>query len=131
MPLKRSNTSIIHPIRLNLFGFTYGRMHIKMDRTAFSEQLLLNGRTDFLFQQRGKEGYINRMDFKVDGETRFTGRSSSSPGYHKSKIAASLPPQQRIKIETPFHVKLPYNFSRGGYIGDTYQITQWYPKPAV
>ncbi|WP_431214605.1 hypothetical protein ACQ86N_07410 [Puia sp. P3] len=44
-------------------------------------------------------------------------------------------------LSTPFHVQLPYNFSRGGYTttidpqtGRTYtsyQITQWYPKPAV
>ena len=34
-------------------------------------------------------------------------------------------------ITTPFHVKLPYNFSRGGHDGQSYQVTQWYPKPAV
>ncbi len=26
---------------------------------------------------------------------------------------------------------LPYNFSRGGHEGESYQVTQWYPKPAV
>jgi len=28
-------------------------------------------------------------------------------------------------------VQLPYNFSRGGHDGESYQVTQWYPKPAV
>jgi hypothetical protein len=42
-----------------------------------------------------------------------------------------LPPSQQITITTPFHVKLPFNFSRGGYNKQSYQITQWYPKPAV
>ena len=44
-------------------------MPIKMTRTAFSEQLLRNGRTDFYFSNNEKRGYINRLDFKVDGIT--------------------------------------------------------------
>ncbi len=38
----------------------------KNDRTAFSEQLLLNGRTDFYFSEDSNRGYINKLDFKVD-----------------------------------------------------------------
>ena len=35
-------------------------------------------------------------------------------------------------MSTPFHVKIPSGeFSRLGHIGQSYQITQWYPKPAV
>ena len=39
--------------------------------------------------------------------------------------------QVRIIITTPFHVQLPENFSRGGHTGQAYQVTQWFPKPAV
>jgi hypothetical protein len=46
-------------------------------------------------------------------------------------LPAPLFPGQKINITTPFHVKLPFNFSRGGHDGQSYQITQWYPKPAV
>ena len=42
-----------------------------------------------------------------------------------------LPPKQSTDIQTPFHVKLPYNFSRSGYNNKSFQLTQWYPKPAV
>jgi hypothetical protein len=39
---------------------------------------------------------------------------------------------ERMKISTPFKVKLPSgSISRMGHIGQSYQITQWYPKPAV
>ena len=35
-------------------------------------------------------------------------------------------------ISTPFHIKIPSGeMSRMGHIGQSYQITQWYPKPAV
>jgi hypothetical protein len=54
---------------------------------------------------------------------------------HQDIIKLILPkpiaPNSITKIETPFHVKLPFNFSRGGHVDQAYQITQWYPKPAV
>jgi hypothetical protein len=46
-------------------------------------------------------------------------------------LPAPLLPGEKTIITTPFHVKLPYNYSRGGHDGQSYQITQWYPKPAV
>jgi hypothetical protein len=42
-----------------------------------------------------------------------------------------LKPGQTINIETPFFVKVPKVFSRLGHTGKHYEITQWYPKPAV
>ena len=103
----------------------------KNDRTAFSEQLLQLGRTDFYFSDNEKRGYINRLDFKVDG---VTAQLVDHPLYIDiSKLILSTPlvPGNTVKITTPFHEKIPFNFSRGGYVGQTYQITQWYPKPAV
>ena len=34
-------------------------------------------------------------------------------------------------ITTPFLIKIPKVFSRFGHNGQTYNVTQWYPKPAV
>ncbi|MEO6730932.1 MAG: M1 family metallopeptidase [Ferruginibacter sp.] len=103
----------------------------KNDRTAFSDQLLENGRTDFYFSNSDKRGYINRLDFKVDG---IVARMEDHP-QHQDIIKVVLPqplaPKTSAKIQTPFHVQLPYNFSRGGHVGQSYQITQWFPKPAV
>ena len=103
----------------------------KNDRTAFSDQLLENGRTDFYFSSEDKKGYINRLDFKVND---VTAQIIDHP-IHQDIIKLILPhplaPKTSIKIETPFYIKLPLNFSRGGHVGKTYQITQWYPKPAV
>jgi hypothetical protein len=43
-----------------------------------------------------------------------------------------LAPGKKITVTTPFRVKLPSGtISRLGHIGESYQITQWYPKPAV
>lgn len=103
----------------------------KNDRTAFSDQLLLNGRTDFYFSPENKKGYINKLSFKVDKINAVTEDHPQHQDIIKLLLPHHLLPGNMVKIETPFHVKLPYNFSRGGHIEQSYQLTQWYPKPAV
>jgi hypothetical protein len=103
----------------------------KNDKTAFSDQLLENGSTKFYFSDKDQKGYINKLDFKINN---LTAKLEDHP-QHIDIVKIILPhpllPTQKIFITTPFHVKLPYNFSRGGHDGQSYQATQWYPKPAV
>jgi hypothetical protein len=103
----------------------------KNDRTAFSDQSLELGQTDFYFSGKEQKGYINRIDFKVDGVTAKTEDHPQFIDIIKLVLPKPLPPGGKTEITTPFHVKLPFNFSRGGYDGESFQVTQWYPKPAV
>ena len=103
----------------------------KNDKTAFSDQLLLNGNTDFYFADEEKRGYINRLNFKVNNAIAIAEDHPQHQDIIKVILPNPLPPNDSITIETPFHVKLPYNFSRSGYVNNSFQITQWYPKPAV
>ena len=119
------------PDTLHFIWFHVWPNAYKNDKTAFSDQLLENGRTDFYFSNNDKRGYINRLDFKVAG---ITARIEDHPQHQdiiKLILPAPLAPKSSINIETPFHVKLSDNFSRSGHIKQSYQITQWYPKPAV
>lgn len=103
----------------------------KNDRTAFSEQLLENGRTEFYFSEKQQRGYINQLDFRVQ---QTTCKVEDHPQYIdivKVILPSPLLPGDSIMITTPFHVQLPDNFSRSGYHSGTYMIAQWYPKPAV
>ncbi len=103
----------------------------KNDQTAFSDQLLENGNTKFYFSNKEQRGYINRLDFKVNGTTAKTEDHPQHIDIIKLLLPKPLAPKQEVTITTPFHVKLPFNFSRGGYDGESFQVTQWYPKPAV
>ncbi len=103
----------------------------KNDRTAFSEQLLQNDDTRFYFSSDSSKGYTNHLNFKVNGSTAKTEGHPKHIDIIKVLLPQPLAPHQSITITTPFHVKLPYNFSRGGHVGQTYQVAQWYPKPAV
>jgi len=126
--LEYSNHSpdTLHYIWFHLWPNAY-----KNDKTAFSDQLLENGNTKFYFSDKEQRGYINRLDFKVNNTTAQTEDHPEHIDIIKVILPEPLAPGQTIIITTPFHVKLPYNFSRGGYDGDSYQVTQWYPKPAV
>ncbi len=103
----------------------------KNDKTAFSDHMLENGSTKFYFSNKEDRGYINKLDFKVNGITAQLEDHPEHIDIAKLVLPEPLAPGQKITISTPFHVKLPYNFSRGGHDGQSYQATQWYPKPAV
>ena len=103
----------------------------KNDKTAFTYQQLENGSTDFYFSDETKKGYINRLNFKVNEIFATIEDHPQHQDIVKLILPATLAPGNKIFIETPFHIKLPYNFSRGGHIGQSYQVTQWFPKPAV
>ncbi len=103
----------------------------KHDKTAFSDQLLENGNTAFYFSGKNDKGYINRLDFRMNDELARMEDHPQHIDIVKVILPQPLPPKASCTITTPFHVKLPYNFSRGGHDGDSYQVTQWYPKPAV
>ncbi len=103
----------------------------KNDKTFFSEQLLANGNKSFYFSKPADKGYINQLEFKVDNIAAATEDYLGNIDVIKLKLPKPLLPSKKITITTPFHVKLPYNFSRGGHVGNDYQITQWFPKPAV
>lgn len=103
----------------------------KNDRTALSEQLLQNGDTRFYFSEPEKKGYINQLDFRI-GETSL--KTEPHPEHIdilKVWLPEPLPPGKTTRLTTPFYVRLPYTFSRSGWQESSYQITQWYPKPAV
>ncbi|HEY2722599.1 MAG TPA: M1 family metallopeptidase, partial [Chitinophagaceae bacterium] len=116
---------------LNFIWFHLWPNAYKNDKTAFTDQTLINGDTRFYFSDKDQRGYINRLDFKVDNITCVTEDHPLYIDIIKVILPAPLPRGHKIILSTPFHVKLPFNFSRGGHDGESYQVTQWYPKPAV
>ena len=104
----------------------------KTERTALGQQLLENGDTKFYFSKADQRGYINQLDFRVNGQTAKTQDHPQHLDITKLLLPNPLPPGNSIRISTPFTVQLPAIFSRSGHSkNNTYQVTQWYPKPAV
>ncbi len=103
----------------------------KNDRTALSEQLLKNRLTDLYFSDEIKKGLISNIHFKINNVEAKTENHPLYEDIIKLILTDPLLSGDSINIETPFYEKLPYNFSRGGYVDSSFQITQWYPKPSV
>ena len=103
----------------------------KHDLTPFAQQMDLNGNTNFYYSKPDERGYIDSLDFTVDGQSAEHFIAENTPDITRIDLAKPLLPGKSIKIETPFFVKLPKVFSRLGHTGQAYYITQWFPKPAV
>lgn len=85
-----------------------------------------------LFDVEEQRGYIDSLDFKVNGQKIKWEYDPEYIDICKLILNKPLEEGEKITITTPFHVKLPKGVtSRLGHIDESYQITQWYPKPAV
>jgi hypothetical protein len=103
----------------------------KDQSTPLAKQMLENGNTSFWYSKPWQRGFIDKLDFKLDAQNCEWAYDSSLQEICKVILNKPLKTGEKVSISTPFHVKLPETFSRLGHIGQSYQITQWYPKPAV
>ncbi|MBI4930039.1 MAG: M1 family metallopeptidase [Bacteroidetes bacterium] len=103
----------------------------KNNSTPLAKQLIADGNRKFYFASQDERGWIDGLDFKVNGQNVKI-EPGESIDIVKLMLNEPLKPGGKITITTPFHVHIPIGvFSRLGHIGQQYQITQWYPKPAV
>jgi len=101
------------------------------DNTAFAKQQLENNDVDFYFSNEAMRGGINNFSFTVNGKAATFALDDEHIDIGYLTLNNSLNNGETIKIQTPFKVKIPNNFSRLGRDRESYQITQWFPKPAV
>ncbi|MFN8864851.1 MAG: M1 family metallopeptidase [Flavobacteriales bacterium] len=100
--------------------------------TALAKQLARNGKYVLFSSLKDDKGYIDSLDFFVDGKRAEWTFDKEHIDIAKLELAQPLKPGGKITVTTPFRVKIPSgSISRLGHIGQSYQITQWYPKPAV
>ena len=103
----------------------------KDNSSAFARQQRQQGKRKFEYAKPAQRGYIDQLDFRVEGQVVKLDYDPNNPDIAKLTLPQPLAPGQRVTITTPFRVKLPDSFSRMGHVGQSYQISQWYPKPAV
>ncbi len=100
-------------------------------KTAFARQQLRAGKTAFYFAHDSLLGGLSQLDFRVNGQPAMWKYHPQHPDIALLTLPEPLPPGGRVVIETPYLLKIPFCFSRLGHVGQSYQISQWYPKPAV
>lgn len=100
-------------------------------QTAFAQQLAENGNLAFYFSKKKDKGYIDSLNFVVDGSPVQHRLDEENIDIATLQLPKPLQSGQKTTITTAFRVKLPKTISRLGHEEQSYQITQWYPKPAV
>ncbi len=103
----------------------------KHDHTPFAQQQDQNGSTSFYYSSAADKGYIDSLDFTADGQSVEHFIAENTPDIARIDLIKPLLPGQKVKIATPFLVKIPVVFSRMGHTNNAYFISQWFPKPAV
>ena len=103
----------------------------KHNQTAFAKQKVYLGETDFYFSTPSERGYIDSLSFALEHKKIELHYHPQHPDIGYLLLPNPLAPENTIKITTPFRVKIPESFSRLGHVDQSYQMTQWYPKPAV
>jgi hypothetical protein len=103
----------------------------KNQETALAKQKREMQQTDFYFSHASERGYIDSLQFTVNGEDALLTPHETHIDIAKLRLNKPLLPGEKIEIHSPFYVKIPQTFSRFGHAGQAYYITQWYPKPAV
>jgi len=102
------------------------------NKTELARELFNREGKGKLFNDPELRGYIDSLDFEVEGNHVQWDLLPGFPDICKIILNLPLKPGDTIFITTPFHVKIPKGVtSRLGHIGESYQISQWYPKPAV
>jgi hypothetical protein len=102
----------------------------KNRETALARQLLIEG-LEFHFADSYDRGFIDSLHFLIDLQEAQTEAHPAHIDIIKIILTSPLPPGGKAKIATPFRVKFPGDFSRLGHVGESYQVSQWFPKPAV
>jgi hypothetical protein len=102
------------------------------NKTALAKQLLSVKGKQKLFKDPFLRGYIDSLDFKINGTPVEWHLTNEYVDICEIFPDEPIPPGGSVQITTPFHVKIPKGVtSRLGHTGQSYQISQWYPKPAV
>ncbi len=129
LELKYKNNS---PQTLSFIYFHIWPNAYSTSRSAMSEQHLYDGDYAFYFSDSTEKGNISKLDFQSEGQALKWQIDSAHVDICKVYLNQPLKSGETVSISTPFNVKIPSGrFSRLGHIGQSYQITQWYPKPAV
>ncbi|MEM0997721.1 MAG: M1 family metallopeptidase [Bacteroidota bacterium] len=103
----------------------------KDNTTAFARQKRASGSRSFIEAKPIQRGYIDSLDLRIDGTP--TPLTYWNNNWDIAAIALPDPllPGEKLRLETPFRVKIPLSWSRLGHVNQQYQLCQWYPKPAV
>lgn len=98
--------------------------------TAFAQELLNRNETHFHFSSADERGGYRELDIQTEGHV-LPVEYTAEPDIARLPLHRSLKPGDTLTLDINYTLRIPISFSRLGRTADSYQLTQWYPKPAV
>ncbi|MDY0025530.1 MAG: M1 family metallopeptidase [Lentimicrobium sp.] len=124
---KNNSPDTLHFIYFHLYPNAYSD-----NQTALARQLRREQGRLKLFSDSANVGNIQVEGFFVSQYSLKWALDEKHTDIAKVYLPYGLAPGNEITISIPFTVKIPAaGISRMGHKGQSYQISQWYPKPAV
>jgi hypothetical protein len=119
------------PDKLDFIWFHLWPNAYKNDKTAYAKQIFRDKDGKKRWKEMKEKGSIDSLSFQVDGQKATLEPDPDNIDIVKLILPQPLQPGQKVRITTPFFVRIPTYSSRSGRVDDSYIICQWYPKPAV
>lgn len=116
----------LNEIHMHLWGNAY-----KNQQTAFAKQQIVNRKKKFLYAKEADLGFFSGLNFSAENRKVRLEISKKDADIAILHLEKPLLSGEMAHFSTPFELKIPASFSRLGHVGQSYQMTQWYPKPAV
>lgn len=105
----------------------------KNNRTALAKQLFQQEKKKkWFFAEDSERGFIDNLDFKdKNNQSQKWEYDAQHIDIAKVYLSKPLAPKDTLHLSSNFRVQLTEMISRLGHVGESYQLTQWFPKPAV
>lgn len=101
-------------------------------QTAMAKQHFRDGDMLMFYALSRELGGIDSLAFTSNGGALEWSYHPEHIDIARVELPQPLAPGDSLELRTPFRVDLPSgSISRLGHVGESYQITQWFPKPAV
>ncbi len=123
---KNNSSESLNEIYLHLWPNAY-----RNRKTALAQQFVENGSDEFYFAKGEELGGYKEINIKINGKVVEWDYWENNKDIVLVVLSKPLPPGESLEINTSFLMKIPDSFSRLGHVEQSYQMTQWYPKPAV
>lgn len=101
-------------------------------QTAMAKQHFRDGNMLMFYALSRQLGGIDSLAFTSNGQALKWSYHPDHIDIARVELPQPLASGDSLVLRTPFRVDLPSgSISRLGHVGESYQITQWFPKPAV
>jgi hypothetical protein len=119
------------PDALNEIWFHVYANAYRNNKSALAKQQINGFQPGVFYAKKDERGGYEKLIFRKDGINLPVESHPDHEDIVRLILPQPLAPGASLALDIDFDVRIPAQFSRFGHDSSGYQITQWFPKPAV